>query len=63
MKALIGSFYLAKTHRARQQQILTALQMLSASGVIRPGHVEPDRYEQTTRINASSRKLLRPKTV
>ncbi len=39
------------------------LPMLSASGVIRPSHVEPERFDRTTRLSATARQLSRPKAI
>jgi hypothetical protein len=38
--------------RARRRQVRTVLHMLSASGVIRLGHIEPRYFEQSSHVDA-----------
>lgn len=38
--------------RARRRQVRTVLHMLSASGVIRLGHIEPRYFEPSSHIDA-----------
>ena len=38
--------------RARRRQLRTVLHMLSASGVIRPGHLEPRYFEPSSLVDA-----------
>lgn len=38
--------------RARRRQLRTVLHMLSASGVIRPGHIEPRYFEPSSLVDA-----------
>lgn len=52
MRMLISPLYLVRKQRARRRQIRTVLHMLSASGVIRPGHIEPRYFETSSHIDA-----------
>src|SRR6476619_1036388 len=38
--------------RARRKQLRTVLHMLSASGVIRPSHIEPRYFEPSSHVDA-----------
>ena len=38
--------------RARRRQVRTVLHMLSASGVIRLGHIEPRYFERSSHVDA-----------
>ncbi len=44
-----------QSKRARRRQIQTVLHMLSVSGVIRPGHVEPRYFEPPIHIDTLHR--------
>ena len=37
---------------ARRKQVRTVLHMLSVSGVIRPGHIEPRYFETSSHVDA-----------
>ena len=41
-----------KKQRARRKQLRTVLHMLSVSGVIRPGHIEPRYFEASSHVEA-----------
>ena len=45
-------FHFVRTHRARRRQVRKALQMLSVSGVVRPGHIETRYVAHPTRVDA-----------
>jgi hypothetical protein len=51
-----STFHFVKTHRARRRQVRKALQILSVSGVIRPGHVETRYFSRPTRVEAIYRR-------
>lgn len=63
MRMLAAPFQYVKRQRARRKQVRMALQMLSVSGVVRPGHVEPRYFEQAARIHALYRQADRPTAV
>ena len=46
-----------QSKRARRRQIQTVLHMLSVSGVIRPGHVEPRYFEPSIHIDTLHRQV------
>src|SRR5262245_18061554 len=52
MHLLMSPIHHVRTQRARRRQLRTALHMLSASGVIRPSHVEPRYYEPSSHVDA-----------
>jgi len=52
MRILLSPLYYVLTKRARRRQVRKALQMLSVSGVVRPGHIEPHYVIGTTRVDA-----------
>ena len=52
MTMFTSPFHFVKTHRARQRQVRKVLQMLSVSGVVRPGYVETRYLAHPTRIDA-----------
>ena len=37
---------------ARRRQLQTVLHMLSVSGVVRPGHIEPRYFEPSSQVDA-----------
>jgi hypothetical protein len=41
-----------RKQRARRKQLRTVLHMLSVSGVIRPGHIEPRYFEPSSHVDA-----------
>ena len=41
-----------RKQRARRKQLRTVLHMLSVSGVIRPGHIEPRYFEASSQVDA-----------
>jgi hypothetical protein len=51
MRILMPLQYVRK-QRARRRQVRTVLHMLSASGVIRPSHVEPRYFEASSHVDA-----------
>jgi hypothetical protein len=51
MRILTPLQYVRK-QRARRRQVRTVLHMLSASGVIRPSHVEPRYFEDSAHVDA-----------
>jgi hypothetical protein len=52
MRILLSPLYYVLTKLARRRQVRKALQMLSVSGVVRPGHIEPHYVIGTTRVDA-----------
>jgi hypothetical protein len=52
MAMFTSPFHFVKTHRARRRQVRKALQMLSVSGVLRPGHVETRYFAHPARLDA-----------
>ena len=52
MHILISPLHHVKKHRARRKQLRTVLHMLSASGVIRPSHIEPRYFEPSSHVDA-----------
>ena len=46
-----------QSKRARRRRIQTVLHMLSVSGVIRPGHVEPRYFEPSVHIDTLHRQV------
>ena len=44
-----------RKQHARRKQLRTVLHMLSVSGVIRPGHIEPRYFEATSHVDALHR--------
>jgi len=56
MTMFTSPFHFVKTHRARRRQVRKALQMLSVSGVVRPGHVETRYLTHPARIDAIYRR-------
>ena len=59
MSAVTSSFRFLKRYRTRRRQVRTALLMLSASGVIRPSHIEPRYFEQPAHIDTFHRQTAR----
>jgi hypothetical protein len=57
MTMFISPFHFVNTRLAHRQQVRKALQMLSVSGVVRPGHVETRYLAHPTRINASYHRI------
>ena len=60
MKILLSPFYYVKTQRERRKQVCKALQMLSVSGVVRPGHIERRYFVHSTKADALYRRAERP---
>jgi hypothetical protein len=52
MHILISPLHHVKKHRARRKKLRTVLHMLSASGVIRPSHIEPRYFEPSSHVDA-----------
>ena len=52
MRILLSPFHYVLTKRARRRQVRKVLQMLSVSGVVRPGHIEPHYVIGTNRVDA-----------
>ena len=52
MRILMSPFYYVRMERARRRQVRKALQMLSVSGVVRAGHIEPRYFEGPTQVDA-----------
>jgi hypothetical protein len=52
MRMLTSPIHYMRKKRARRKQIRTVLRMLSVSGVVRPGHVEPRYCEPLSQIDA-----------
>ena len=55
MGILASPIRYVRKERARRRRIQTVLQMLSVSGVVRPGHVEPRYFESSIGIDALHR--------
>jgi hypothetical protein len=51
MRMLTSPIHYMRKKRARRKQIRTVLRMLSVSGVVRPGHVEPRYCEPLSQID------------
>jgi hypothetical protein len=51
MRILSLPIHYVRNERARRRRIQTVLQMLSVSGVVRPGHVEPRYVEPSIHID------------
>jgi hypothetical protein len=63
MRMLISPIHYLRKQRARRKQLRTALHMLSASGVVRLGHIEPRYFEPPSHVDAfyrQGRKRYRP---
>ncbi len=60
MRMLISPLSLVRKQRARRRQVRTVLHMLSASGVIRPGHIEPRYFEPSSHIDSLYRQGQTP---
>jgi len=52
MRIFSSPFLYVRKKRARRRQVRTVLHMLSASGVIRLGHVEPRYFEPSSHVDA-----------
>ena len=52
MRIFMSPIVRIKNHRARRKQLQTVLHMLSVSGVIRPGHIEPRYFEGSSQVDA-----------
>lgn len=52
MRIFISPIVRIRKQRARRKQLRTVLHMLSVSGVIRPGHIEPRYFEASSQIDA-----------
>jgi len=52
MRILISPIQYMRKRRARRKQLRTALHMLSASGVVRLGHIEPRYFEPSSHVDA-----------
>lgn len=57
MRILKSPLHYVQSKRARRRQIQTVLHMLSVSGVIRPGHVEPRYFEPSIHIDTLHRQV------
>ena len=49
---LMSPFHHVRKHLARRRQLRTVLHMLSASGVIRPSHIEPRYFAPSSQVDA-----------
>lgn len=52
MYLLTSPIHYVRKKRARRRQLQTVLHMLSASGVLRLGHVEPRYFVPTAKVDA-----------
>ena len=52
MRILISPIHYMRKQRARRKQLQTALHMLSVSGVVRLGHIEPRYFEPPSHVDA-----------
>jgi hydroxymethylpyrimidine/phosphomethylpyrimidine kinase len=52
MRILISPIRYMRKQRARRKQLATALHMLSVSGVVRAGHIEPRYFEAPSHVDA-----------
>ena len=52
MGIFTSSIVRMRKQRARRKQLRTVLHMLSVSGVIRPGHIEPRYFEASSHVDA-----------
>jgi len=52
MRIFTSPLRYVKKMRARRRQVRTVLHMLSASGVIRLGHIEPRYFEPSSHVDA-----------
>jgi len=52
MRIFTSPLLYVRKKRARRRQVRTVLHMLSASGVIRPGHIEPRYFEPSSHVDA-----------
>ena len=52
MHILTSPIIRIRKQRARRKQLRTVLHMLSVSGVIRPGHIEPRYFEASSQVDA-----------
>jgi len=52
MRILISPIHHMRKQRARRKQLKTALHMLSLSGVVRAGHIEPRYFEPSSHVDA-----------
>ena len=55
MQFLVSPFHYVRKQRARRRQLQKVLHMLSASGVLRPSHIEPRYFESSARVDAVNR--------
>jgi len=55
MRMLTSPIHYVKKQRARRRQVRTVLHMLSASGVIRPSHIEPRYFESSSHLDVTVR--------
>jgi hypothetical protein len=56
MRIFISPIQYMRKQRARRKQLRTALHMLSASGVVRLGHIEPRYFEPPSHVDALYRR-------
>jgi hypothetical protein len=63
MRILISPIHYMRKQRARRKQLQTALHMLSVSGVIRLGHIEPRYFEPASHVDALYRQSGKRSTV
>ena len=49
---ILSPIHYIKKRRARRKQLRTVLQMLSVSGVVRAGHIEPRYFEPSSQVDA-----------
>jgi hypothetical protein len=59
MRILIAPIHYVQKKRARRRQVRTVLEMLSISGVVRLGHVEPRYFEPPAHVDALNRQDAR----
>jgi hypothetical protein len=63
MRMLISPIHYMRKQRARRKQLRTALQMLSVSGVVRAGHIEPRYFETPSHVDALYRQGVKRSTL
>jgi hypothetical protein len=63
MTMFTSQIHFVKRHRARRRQVRKALQMLSVSGVVRPGHLETRYLAHPIRIDAIYSRTVQTVTV
>ena len=67
MRMFTSPIHYVRKQRARRRQLRTVFHMLSVSGVIRMGHIEPRYFEPSSQVDAlyrrkAARNLVGPTT-